>query len=91
MTLVGFFLIGAVLFARSLPSILHYLATCLSKAYASAAVVGIEATTLALSNGILGFFCGWIGIAGSMLVAIQIFRKTRLKGRRAKQPRKAMA
>jgi nitrate reductase gamma subunit len=74
-----FFLIGAVLFARSLLSLFHYFATCLLKVYAHAAVVGIEAAILALANDILGFFCGWIGIAGSLPVAIQRFRKTRLE------------
>lgn len=74
-----FFLIGAVLFARSLLSLFHYFATCLSKAYAHAAVVGIEAAMLALANDILGSSCGRIGIAGSLPVAIQRFRKTRLE------------
>jgi len=86
-----FFFIGAVLFARSLLSLFYYFATCLSKVCVHAAMVGIETTTLALSNDILGFFCGWISIDGSLALAIQRFRKTRLEGFRAEPLIQAMA
>ena len=54
-------------------------------------MVGIKATTLALANDILGFFCGWIGIAGSLPVTMQRFRKTRLEDLRAEPLIQAIA